>query len=229
MDMPEHSRVQPGARTLLFMEWGPHIPADVAEPLLALGRTCNDIGHALASARIEQARALDQQQRAQQRQDRSGSIEFRAAEALWEAAQGYIDDLVDLYASTAARYVAAAVEVASQAINQQPLALSAPLDVPVADILLLADIHVPLIQLDPTAFDDPKKRRRAELENDDIAESHRLLLHVMAETTKPANLPERRGPVRSFLVEPELAAALHEYACSCLVALYLATNRDLPA
>lgn len=116
--MPEHSRVQPSSRLLLPVEWRQHIPPDVAAPLLALGRACNDIGTTLAVALVEQSRVLHQQQRAQQRNDEANAVEAQTAEQLWEAAQSYVEQLVDLYASTAARYVAVAVETAIQAINR---------------------------------------------------------------------------------------------------------------
>lgn len=103
--------------------------------------------------------------------------------------------------------------------------MSPPPDIVVSDILLLADIHVPLIQLDEPAFADPKRQHRARAENNGLAETHRLLQQAMVETTKPANLPARRGAVRQCTLEPELAAALHEYACSCVVALYLGGQR----
>jgi len=228
MDMPEHSRAQPGTRMLPPAEWLQHVPPDIARPLLALSKACNDIGTALAVARIEQARALDQLQRAEHHDGSGAAIELQTAESLLDAAQEYSEQLVNVYASTAARYVSAAVETASQAINHQPLAMPEPPDVVVTDILLLAEIHVPLIQLDPNAFTNPEQQHHAQVENTGIAQAHRLLQQAMAETIKPANLPEPHDPVRRFTLEPELAAALHEYAASCLIALCLAASRDQP-
>lgn len=201
--------VQPGLRTLLPTDMF-RIPAQVADPLLALGRACNDAGAALASASLDGHRVNDAKQRQEQAGDAATAIEVQLTELLWEAGTDHIDRLSEIYASIAARYVGVAVETASQAISGRTITVPAAADIEVTDILLLAEIHVPLIQLVPAAYRDPTRQRRARRENAGILASHRTLLAIMASTIKEEF--DTSDGTRRFWLQPELGGALHEYA-----------------
>lgn len=223
----EPVNVQPGIRTLLPTDMF-RIPAQVADPLLALGRACNDAGATLASACLDGHRARDAQQRQEQAGDAAIAVEVQVTELLWEAGTDHIDRLSQIYASIAARYVGAAVETASQAISGRPLAVPATVAIEVTDILLLAEIHVPLVQLDPAAYRDPTRQHRARRENAGILADHRTLLRVLANTVKDEELDTNDGS-RRFWLQPELGGALHEYACDCVHALAIALDGDKPS
>jgi hypothetical protein len=101
---------------------------------------------------------------------------------------------------------------------------SAPRPITAADVLLLTPSHLPLIQIDTDAGTDAKRHRRIRVEYEDLANSHRLLMEVIAEISKAENLPHPPSPTQRFNIEPELAAALHHYAAGCVVALALVTT-----
>jgi hypothetical protein len=224
--MTEPINIHPGTRTLLPTETFGSIPAHIADPLLALGRACNDAGAIVASAYLDRSRVLDRQQRLEQDRAQPHSVEIDTAELLWEASIDHIERVGAIYAAVASRYVTAAVEAASHAISRRPVRVPDVDTVDVADILLLAEIHIPLIQLDEAAF-SPRKQRRARGENAALRAAHEALQQASAATIAYDDAELADG-TRRFIPGPELGGALHEYACMCAMALAVALTAAQP-
>jgi hypothetical protein len=221
MHLYNRTRTTPGIRFHLATENVVNLPENVAGPLRRMGRACNDIGLTLASALLEQGRALDRHRQASQDPSEGPDIESDTAEAIFDATVAYIHNLTDVYTATVAPYAVYAVETASRAINEQPLTPPSTGDIVAADLFLLAPIHLPLIQLDPQALPTDRWRHRVGLQNEGLAESHRLLGEAIAEINRSGTVRDERGLVESLGQEPEFPSLLHEYASDCIVALTL--------
>jgi hypothetical protein len=221
MSLPDYDALRPGIRLPLCVDGGA-VPAPVAGPLLDQGRACNNLGAALAVALLDKDRAIEQEQRADSDPNLNAhSVERQTNEALLDLIHDRIDRITALYADTAAQYVVDAVEAAGQASRGEALTPSAPRPITAADVVLLTQIYLPLIQIDTDAVTDPTRQRRIRVENEDLANTHRLLMAVIAEIGKPENLPCPPSPMQRFILEPELGAALHHYAAGSVVALAL--------
>ena len=115
-----------------------------------------------------------------------------------------------------------AVELASRVADGVPA--TAPTSLPVfpSDVLALAKIHVPLLQIPDRAV-SARWQARLSLENAGLAGDHQRLVAAMkvvesppAAFDEPAKVAERQV---AYLLEAEFPAALHEYATSCAWAL----------
>ncbi|MDT5152313.1 MAG: hypothetical protein QOI01_4046 [Mycobacterium sp.] len=223
MNLPDFDDLRPGVRLLLTVRPENAIPDDIAGPLIDHGRACNDLATALAAALLDKDRLIDQEQRASY--DSGKNVEGQTIQALFDINHECIEQLSALYADTAAQYAVDAIEAAGQAHRRQPLTPSAPRPITATDLILLPEIHLPLIQIDVSTIAKPKLQHRAQVENRGIVEGHRLLHAAIAEARKPENQKSGPTPAERCVLEPELGAALHNYAAACIEALTILTSR----
>ena len=226
MSLSDFEALRPGARTLLQVTSNLDLPDAVAQLMLGLGRAANDSGLALVDALQHKQRAFDLVDRT------SGGgrePEQTAAEEFFGAALDYVERLTSLYAVTAAQYAVCAVETASRLVNGLPVVMPISLPIVPSDILRLAQIHVPLVQI-PIGPVAGKWARRAQVENVGLATGHRLLQEAMAEVENPPqafDVPDETPlRIQATTLEVEFPAALHDYAAGCAVVVALMARRE---
>lgn len=127
-----------------------------------------------------------------------------------------------MYAWAAAKYATRAVEIASRVADGASASLDTSLPVLPSDVLSLAQIHVPLLQMPERAVSGRWQRRLAR-QNAGLASDHRQLVAAMAAVESPSTAfddPDKVAERQTgHLLEVEFPAALHEYASSCAFAL----------
>jgi hypothetical protein len=104
----------------------------------------------------------------------------------------------------------------------QPATIPAPLSAPPSDVLTMAQIHVPLLQIPERAVAG-RWRGRLAVENAGLASDHQRLIAAMAAVESPAGAFDDPREVAerqtAYLLEAEFPSALHEYASACAFAL----------
>lgn len=174
-----------------------------------------------AAAVLDLSRNGDPRQRLGPWGQEPTSVEIRTAELLREAGVKHVERVSEVYGAVAARYVTAAVEAASHAISGREVTVPDAEGTDIADIVLLAEIHVPLVQLDETAAGDVHRQRRVRIENANLRATHEVLQMVLAGTIRYDEVDTHDG-ARRFMSGAELGGALHEYASACVYVLAFA-------
>ena len=116
------------------------------------------------------------------------------AEEQFGACRDHVERLTALYAWAAAQYAVCAVEVASRVAKGHTATAPTSLPVLPSDILALAQIHVPLLQIPDRAV-VPRWRARLSLENGGLAGDHERLVAAMAAVESPPPMFDEPGKV----------------------------------
>jgi hypothetical protein len=147
-----------------------------------------------------------------------GDAVGRVAEERFAACRDHAERLTALYAWAAAQYATCTVEIASRVADGEPASVPTPLPVLPSDVIVLSQIHVPLLQIPERAVSDRWRRRLAQ-ENTGLAADHRQLVAAMAAVESPSTTfdePDKVAERQSgYLLESKFPAALHEYGASC--------------
>ncbi len=219
MDLSDYESLRPGRQALLPLSWGRALPGEVAQLLLGLGQAANEAGLALQDAQALWARISDVQDRREWLNSSERQAVGSVAEDLFDTTMHYIEELTGIYAVAVARYAACAVETAGRAINQQPILIPTPLAVVPSDILQLAQIHVPLIQI-PIEMMPARWQHRAQVENGGLSTGHRLLqaaMQAVRNPPRPFDGPGQLHRANQQVLETEFPSALHAYAADCAI------------
>lgn len=221
MSPPGEDPLRPGPRLLFPLDMGAVVPGEVVQALLALGQACNDAGLAVLDAQVQSAHAAEVLWRCWDRVERVDPVGW-VAEERHVACRDHVERLTALYAGAAARYAVCAVETASRVADGGPATVPEPLPVLPSDVLTLAQIHVPLLQI-PAQAVASRWRDRLPRENAGLARDHERLLAAMAVVESPSTTFDEPDKVAerqvAYLLEAEFPSALHEYAASCVFAL----------
>jgi hypothetical protein len=214
--------LRPGPRSLFPLDIGAVTPGPVVELLRVLGQACNDAGLAVLDAQAQLARAAEALWRSYERVDQPENLMSWVAEEYYFACRDHVERLIAVYARASAQYAVCAVETASRVADGQPATLPAPLPAPPSDVLAMAQIHVPPLQIPDQAV-ATRWRRRLIVENTALAGGHQRLIAAMAAVESPGTAFDNPDKVAqrqtADLLEAEFPSALHEYASACVHAL----------
>jgi hypothetical protein len=228
MAAPGESPLAPGPHSLFELPAGAVVAADVTALLRAQGQTCNDIGLAVLGAQLGFAHSAETLWRCQDLIDTDDSLGY-PIEEYHIACRDHVERLTAVYARAAAQYAVCAVQIASRVADGAPAAVPEPLPVLPSEVLLLAQVHVPLLQIPAHAVTTRWQNRR-ERENVFLAADHRRLLAAMASVESPPTTFDVPGKVAerqtAFLLEVEFPSALHKYATACAFALAMMCAPD---
>jgi hypothetical protein len=191
-------------------------PGDVVDPLLRLGQACNDAGLALLDAQAQFAHTVEPVWRSSGDTDRGDMLDWVTRER-YAACRDHVERLTTVYARAAAMYAVCAVEASSRVADGLTPQLPQPLPVLATDVLGLAQIQVPLLQMPERAVAG-RWRGHVAKENAGLAEDHKALLAAMTVFDEPDKVGERQT---AYLLETEFPSALHAYASGCVFALAL--------
>jgi hypothetical protein len=134
---------------LLFeLPAGAVVAGDVTALLRAQGQTCNDIGLAVLGAQLGFAHSAETLWRCQDLIDKDDSLGY-PIEEYHIACRDHVERLTAVYARAAAQYAVCVVQIASRVADGAPAAVPEPLPVLPSEVLLLAQIHVPLLEIRP--------------------------------------------------------------------------------
>ncbi|WP_203920740.1 hypothetical protein [Rugosimonospora africana] len=198
-------------------------PGDVVDLLLRLGQACNDAGSAVLDAQAQLAHAVEPVWRSSRDADRDDMLAWVTSER-YEACRDHAERLTAVYARAAAMYAVCGVEAASRAADGLAPQVPHPLPVVASDVLSLARIQVPLLQVPERAV-ARQWRDHVPKENAGLAEDHKALLAATAAVGSPAVVfgePHTVGERQTaYLLETEFPSALHSYASGCVFALAL--------
>jgi hypothetical protein len=204
------------------MDTGAVVPDPVLELLRVLGQACNDAGLAVLSAQTQLAYAAEAFWRMSEQMDERPNLLSWVAEEHHFACRDHVERLTAIYAQATAQYAVCAVEVASRVADGHPAVVPTSLPALPSDVLTLAQIHVPLLQIPDRAVGS-RWRRRLARENAALASDHQRLVAAMASVDSPAATFDDPGRVAerqtAYLLETEFPSALHEYASACACAL----------
>ncbi|WP_327007590.1 hypothetical protein OHA72_10160 [Dactylosporangium sp. NBC_01737] len=219
MSPPGEDPQRAGPRSLFPLDAGAVVPGAVVELLRMLGQACNDAGLAVLGAQSQFAYAAEAFWRLT---DQSPNMLTWVAEQHYFACRDHVERLTAMYAQAAARYAVCAVEIASRVADGQPAAVPTSLPTLPSDVLVLAQIHVPLLQIPERAVAS-RQRRRLAVENAGLAGDHQRLTAAMAAVESPATTFDDPDEVdqrqAADLLETEFPSTLHEYATACAFAL----------
>jgi hypothetical protein len=126
---------------------GAVIAGEVVALLHMLGQACNDAGLAVLDAQAQFAHAAEAFWRLSEPADGSGEILGWVAEERNFACRDHVQRPTAMYAKAAAQYAACAVEISSRVADGHQAMVPNPLPVLPSDVLTLAQIHVPLLQI----------------------------------------------------------------------------------
>ncbi len=153
----------------------------------------------------------------------------------WVAAERYfacrdhVERMTAMYARASAQYAVCAVETASRVADGQPPTVPASMSAPPSDLLTMAQIHVPPLQIPERAVAS-RWRGRLAVENAGLASDHQRLIAAMAAVESPPDAFDDPGEVAerqtAYLLEAEFPSALHEYASACAYALAIMSVPD---
>lgn len=218
MPPPGESPLLPGPRTLFPLDVGAVIPADIVELLRMLGQASNEAGLAVLSAQTELAHAAAPLWRASEREAQDATMLEWVAGERYFACRDHLERLTAIYTRAAAHYATCALEVASQVADGRTARTPTPLSSRPSDLLTLAQIHVPLLQIPETAVMEGRRHLLVRI-NTELAQVHKLLVTAMAGVESPAatfDEPESVAQRQTgYLLEAEFPSALHEYASAC--------------
>jgi hypothetical protein len=213
---------RPGPRSLFPLDIGAVVPGEVAELLRMLGQACNDAGLAVLDAQTQLAHAAEALWRLSSRLDQAEDLVGWVAEERYFACRDHVERLTAMYARAAAQYAVSAIEAASRVADGLPATAPTPSPAPPSDVLTLAQIHVPLLQIPDRAVAS-RWRHRLSQENAGLASDHQRLVTAMAAVESPATTFDDPDKVAerqtAFLLETEFPSTLHEYASACAYAL----------
>jgi hypothetical protein len=192
--------------------------------LRTLGEACNEAGVAVLNAEAHYALADDVFRRSWEREEQGEPFNIRTwvAEEYNAACREHVERLTAIYAAASAQYAVCAIEAASRVANGgQPVVPSLP-STPPSDVLLMAQLHVPLLQI-PARAVAAKWLTRLDRENVQLADIHRRLTAAKEAVESPAvafDVPrEVTQRQTAYLLESEFPAVLHDYASACAFAL----------
>jgi hypothetical protein len=129
------------------MHTGAVVPDPVLELLRVLGQACNDAGLAVLSAQTQLAHAAEAFWRLSEQMDQGPNLLSWVAEEHHFACRDHVERLTAMHAQTTTQYAVCAVEVANRVADGQPAAVPTSLAALPSDVLMLAQIHVPLLQI----------------------------------------------------------------------------------
>jgi hypothetical protein len=222
MAPPGEDPVQPGPRSLFPLDIGAVVPKAIVDLLRVLGQACNEAGLAVLDAQTQLAHAAEAFWRSCERVDHPEDLMSWVAGEHYFACRDHVERLTAMYARASAQYAVCAVETASRVADGQPATVPAPMSAPPSDVLTMAQIHVPLLQIPERAVAS-RWRSRLALENAGLASDHQRLIAAMAAVESPADAFDDPGEVAerqsAYLLEAEFPSALHEYAGACAYAL----------
>jgi hypothetical protein len=184
MTPPWEDPRRPGPRSLFPLDMEAVAPREVVDLLLRLGRACNDAGLTLLDAQAQFAHTVEPVWRSSGDTDRGDMLDW----VTWEryaACRDHVERLTAVYARAAAMYAVCAVEAASRVADGLTPQLPQPLPVLASDVLGLAQIHVPLLQMPEDAVAG-RWRGHVPKENAGLAEDHEALLVAMMAVESPA-------------------------------------------
>lgn len=214
---------RPGPRSLFPLDMQAEAPGHVVDLLLRLGQACNDAGSALLDAQAQFAHAVEPVWRSPGDTDRGDMLDWVTWER-YEACRHHVERLTAVYARAAAMYAVCAVEAAGRAADGLVPELPQPLPVMATDVLGLARLRVPLLQVPERAV-APRWRGHVPKENAGLAEDHKALVTATAAVESPATAfggPDKVAERQTaYLWETEFPSALHSYASGCVFALAL--------
>ncbi|GAA5186738.1 hypothetical protein GCM10023322_33640 [Rugosimonospora acidiphila] len=198
-------------------------PSDVVDLLLRLGQACNDAGLALLDAQAQLAHTVEPVWRSSGDLDRGDMLAW----VTWEryaACRDHVERLTVVYSRAAAMYAVCAVESASRVAGGLAPRVPQPLPVLASDVLGLAQIQVPLLQVPEDAVAG-RWRGHVPKENAGLVEDHEVLLAAMAAVKSPVAVFDEPDKVverqTAYLLEAEFPSALHSYASGCVFAMAL--------
>lgn len=206
------------------------VPGPVLDLLRVLGQACNDAGLAVLGAQTQLAYASEAFWRLSDQMDLGPNLLTWVAEEHYFACRDHVERLTAMYAQAAAQYAVCAIEVASRVADGHTAAVPTSLPAMPSEVLMLAQIHVPLLQIPDRAVASSWGRSIAR-ENAGLASDHRHLIAAMSSIESPAaafddpdKVAERQT---AYLLETEFPSALHEYAsaCACALAIMSAPER----
>ena len=222
MSPPGEDPLRPGPRSLFPLDIGAIVPGELVHLLRMLGQACNDAGLAVLGGQIQLAHAAEAFWRLCGRVDQPEDLEGWVAEERYFACRDHVERLTAMYARAAAQYAVCAIEAASRVADGQPATGPTSLPAPPSDVLTLAQIHVPLLQIPDRAVAS-RWRHRLGRENAGLARDHQQLVAAMAAVESPAATFDDPDKVAqrqtAYLLEAEFPSALHEYASACAYAL----------
>lgn len=204
------------------------LPPDHVDVLVGLGQACNDAALAVLDAHAQLARSVEALWRLSDLVDDHSRPLAWVADEQYAACRDHAERLTAVYARVAVQYAASAVEVASRIADGHPPTVSATLPVVPSDLLRLAQVHVPLLQIPQHAPGGPQKRLCSI--NGDLSASHHRLRAVIAGVESPATAFDQPDHVAQTqtadLLEAEFPTALHDYATACAFAIALMTRNE---
>jgi hypothetical protein len=219
--------MRPGPRALFPQDMGAVVAREVLDALLVLGQACNDAGLAVLDAQSQFAQAAEGLWRCWDHTN-IGDALGRVTEDRFAACRDHVERLTAVYAWAAAQYATCAVQAASRVADGEPASVPSLAVLP-SDVLLLSQIHVPLLQI-PDRSASGRWRSRVPRENVALAADHKRLIAAMKSVEspsvtfdEPSRVAERQD---AYLLEAEFPAALHEYAASCVFALAMMSVPD---
>lgn len=144
---PHQAKIQCGpVRGRCFLRiWERSWPREVLDALLVLGQACNDAGLAVLDAQTQFAQAAEGLWRCWDHTN-IGDALGRVAEDRFAACRDHVERLTAVYAWAAAQYATCAVQAASRVADGEPASVPSLAVLP-SDVLLLSQIHVPLLQI----------------------------------------------------------------------------------
>lgn len=222
MPSPGEGPLRPGPRSLFPLDIGAVVPSAVVDLLRVLGQACNDAGLAVLDAQTRLALAAEAFCRSCERLDQPENLMNWVAEEHHLACRHHVERLTAIYARASAQYVVCAVETASRVADSEPAAVPAPMSGPPSDVLTMAQIHVPLLQIPERAVAS-RWRNRLAVENAGLASDHQRLVAAMTAVESPATAFDDPGEVAerqtAYLLEAEFPATLRDHASACAYAL----------
>ncbi|GAA4259791.1 hypothetical protein [Dactylosporangium darangshiense] len=210
---------RPGSRPLVSTE--PDMPPGVHAMLRVHGIACNDAGLAVLEAESQFARAADALDR-HSADANPATVTGWVNDELHAAHLEHLERLIAIYARTAAQYATLAVEIASAVADGRPHPGQAELAPLPSDVLSLAELHVPRLQIPPSAVRRRWLHRLPDI-NAELSTAHEHALTAMrhAESTPVAfnDLRQHSEYSAPYLLEADVPATLHEYASQCALAV----------
>ena len=187
-----------------------------------LGQASNHAGLAVLDAQTQLAHAAEAFWRSCERSDQRANLMSWVAEEYHVACRDHVERLTAMYAQASAQYAVCAVEAASRVADGQPVTVPASMPAPPSDVLTMAQVHVPLLQIPARVLASQWLSGRA-VENAALAADHRRLTAAIAAVESPANAFDDPDKVAerqtAYLLESEFPSALHQYASTCVHAL----------